>query len=54
MADLPSTPQPAAHELIDSSFAQVLHADGPDASRATQLRSMHGLSGDGTWKSRRS
>ncbi len=37
MPDLPSTTQPATHELIDSSFAQVLHADGPEASRATKL-----------------
>ena len=32
MAVLRSTP-----ELVHSSFAQVLHADGPDAARATEL-----------------
>jgi hypothetical protein len=28
---------PATTELVHSSFAEVLHADGPDTARATQL-----------------
>ena len=28
---------PAAPELVHSSFAQVLHANGPDTARATEL-----------------
>ena len=46
------TGSPLTHptsELVDSSFAQVLHAKGPDRLTRPSSRFIHGSSADGRW-----